>query len=111
MATFTYTPYIVYEHITEHNVLVSTFESGKEQRRYKGAKPRKWNLTFRDTVNTINNIVNFYNTRKGNYETFTWTPPGQDTQITARFDANSLQISYTGSLYAELQVTITEVFT
>ena len=110
MATFNYTPYITYEYTAQHNVLVSTFETGKEQRRYKGAKPRKWALTFRDTVGTINNIINFYNTQKGNYEAFYWTPPNSATQISARFEANSLTVNFTGSLYAECQVTILEVF-
>lgn len=36
MATFSYPPYYVFEYTTDHNVLVSTFESGREQRRYKG---------------------------------------------------------------------------
>lgn len=109
MATFSYMPYWVYEYTTDHNVLISTFESGREQRRYKGVRPRKWKLVFRQIPSTIDNIVAFFNERKGAYEKFDWIPPGGSSSIRARFEANSLRISYYGKAYAECELVIQEV--
>jgi len=109
MATFSYMPYWVYEYTTDHNVLISTFESGREQRRYKGVRPRKWKLVFRQVPSTINNIVSFFNDRKGAYEEFTWTPPGATSSIRARFESNSLKVTHYGKAYAECELTIQEV--
>jgi len=39
MATFTATPLYAYQRGINHNVLVTEFESGKEQRKYLGVRP------------------------------------------------------------------------
>ena len=109
METFNYPPYYVFEYTTDHNVLISTFESGREQRRYKGVRPRKWKLTFRQTPSRINRIVEFFNERKGSYEAFEWTPPGASSPIRVRFEANSLRTSYQGKMFAECELVIQEV--
>ena len=86
MAVFNFTPLYTWQKTHNHNVLVTTFESGKEQRRYKGARPRTWTLAFRDTVANIDLIRAFYDDRKGPYEAFSWTPPGTTTTVTVRFE-------------------------
>lgn len=109
MATFNFTPLYAWQKTHNHNVLVTTFESGKEQRRYKGARPRTWTLGFRDTIANIELIRAFYDLRKGPYESFAWTPPGTTTAVTVRFEENSLSISLHGLHYADCEITIREV--
>lgn len=109
MVPFEYTPLYAWQKTHNHNVLVTTFESGKEQRRYKGARPRTWTLGFRDTVANIDLIRAFYDARKGPYESFSWTLPGTTTSVTVRFEENSLSISLHGQHYAECEVTLREV--
>lgn len=106
--TFSFVPTIVYILNSSHNVLKTQFESGKVQTRYKGPLPRKWQLTFRDKTSTINQIVAFYDARKGGYESFYWTPPG-GSEITVRFQDSTLSTTYTGGLYAECELVIEEV--
>ena len=109
METFNYPPYYVFEYTTDHNVLVSTFESGREQRRYKGKRPRKWKLTFRQIPSRIKRIVDFFDERKGAYEAFEWTPPGASSPVRVRFEENSLNVTYHGISFAECELVIKEV--
>ena len=108
--TFSVTPQYIWEVEHSHNVLKTTFESGKTQRRYKGAKPREWNLTFKGAWSTVEAVVTFYNARKGSYEAFNWTPPGESTAISVTFKENSLSITRHGLTYfGECSVIIEEV--
>lgn len=108
MATFTATPLYSYQRGINHNVLVTEFESGKEQRKYLGVRARTWTVGFRDTPATIKAIEDFYNARKGSFEAFTWTPPG-GSALSVRFEEGSLSVSYYGSQYAECEVTLREI--
>ena len=108
MATFTATPLYAYQRGINHNVLITEFESGKEQRKYLGVRARTWTVGFRDTVATIAAIEDFYNARKGSYEAFTWTPPG-GSATSVRFEEGSLTVSYYGTHYAECEVTMREI--
>ena len=108
--TFSVTPQYIWEAGYSHNVLKTTFESGKTQRRYKGAKPREWNLTFKGAWETVGEVVTFYNARKGSYESFIWTPPGETTAITAVFKDHSLSVTRYGlTSFGECSLTIEEV--
>ena len=64
MATFTATPLYSYQRGINHNVLVTEFESGKEQRKYLGVRARTWTVGFRDTPATIAAIETFTTTAK-----------------------------------------------
>ena len=107
--TFSATPLYIYQSGINHNVLVTEFESGKEQRKYLGVKARTWTVGFRDTPTNIKAITDFYDARKGNYEAFNWTPPGAAAAISVRFEENSLSVTHYGDHYAECEVTIREV--
>ena len=108
--TFSVVPQYIWNPVSEHNVLKTTFESGKTQRRYKGAKPRQWNLTFNGTWATVSSVVDFFNARKGSYESFNWTPPGEETAITAVFKDSSLSVTRYGlTSFGECSLTIEEV--
>ena len=108
--TFSVTPQYIWEVGYSHNVLKTTFESGKTQRRYKGAKPREWNLTFKGAWSTVEAVVTFYNARKGSYEAFNWTPPGESTAISVTFKESSLNMTRHGlTSFGECSVIIEEV--
>ena len=109
MATFTTKPLYSYQRGINHNVLITEFESGKEQRKYLGVRARTWTVGFRGTLAKIAEVESFYNDRKGAFEAFTWTPPGISTAISVRFEENSLSVNHSGSLYAECEVTIREI--
>lgn len=108
--TFNVIPQYIWEVGYSHNVLKTTFESGKTQRRYKGAKPREWNLTFKGAWATVGDVVTFYNARKGSYEAFIWTPPGDSTAILVTFKENSLSMTRYGlTSFGECSVILEEV--
>ena len=108
MATFSATPLYAYQRGINHNVLITEFESGKEQRKYLGVRARTWTVGFRDTPATIKAIEDFYNDHKGSFEAFTWTPPG-GSAISVRFEEGSLTVNYYGTHYAECEVTMREI--
>ena len=107
--TFSYSPLYAYQRGLNHRVLVTEFESGKEERKYLGVRARTWTLGFRGAVATIQGIEDFYNARGGNYEAFNWTPPGDAAPISVRFEEGSLSVSYYGSQYGECEVTLREI--
>ena len=49
MARFSWWPYRVEPLTTGYRVQVTEFESGKEQRAYRGRQPRQWKLSFKTT--------------------------------------------------------------
>ncbi len=108
--TFSVVPQYIWDLSYSHNVLKTTFESGKTQRRYKGSKPREWKLTFKGAWSTVDDVVTFYNARKGSYEAFIWTPPDETTAITAVFKDNSLSVTRYGlTSFGECSVILEEV--
>ena len=108
--TFDVIPQYIWEVGYSHNVLKTTFESGKTQRRYKGAKPREWNLTFKGAWSTISSVVDFFNARKGSYEAFIWLPPGETDSIYASFKESSLNVTRYGlTSFGECSVILEEV--
>jgi len=109
MATFNFKPLFQYQVVNKYNILESQFETGRIQRRYKGPLPREWILGFRDLKSTIKDIENFYIARKGGYESFYWTPAGEDGTIVVRFKDSSCSFTYGGDIYGECELTIQEV--
>lgn len=108
--TFSYTPQFVWGTKTAFNVLETTFESGKTQRRFKGNRPKEWVLTFRDKWANISGILDFFEARQGGYEAFNWIPPGESTAISVVFKENSMQVTRHGTdALAEIQVIFKEV--
>ena len=110
MATFAYTPLYVWESTASHRVLVSELEGGTEQRKYKGAAPREWTLSFRAASSAIADIVAFFDARKGSFEAFSWTIPGTSTTVSVRFKESDLKASWNGLSTGEIvNVTFREV--
>ena len=73
------------------NNLVTSFESGHEQRRVKG-DPRR---TFEWTYNVLSEqeaslLVTFFIQRYGNVQSFIWTHPMSKEQLQVRFDMDAM---------------------
>ena len=109
MAIFNFKPLYVWQVSSGARVLVSQFESGKEQRRYKGRRPREWTLSFKDFPDVIRAIVAFYESRKGPFEAFSWTPPDEDLPVVVRFKSDTLDVTNYGLQYAGCELTLREV--
>jgi phage-related protein len=109
METFGWVPLISWESKPEYSVNITTFDSGKEQRSFKGTRPTVWTVEFCGSKALITAIENFYKARKGSFEAFTWTPPFASSSITARFTKNDQSFSYEGGLYASCKLEIQEV--
>ena len=108
--TFSVTPQYIWEPSYRYNVIRTEFESGKEQRKYIGVLPRQWVLSFKGSSATIDTVVDFYKARKGSFEVFNWTPPGEASAISARFEEDSLRVTRYGlTAWGECSVTISEV--
>lgn len=91
MAEFIWPAKKVYTKIIKYPTLITTFESGKEQRRNKGEPRRRWILGFMKEETDADNIWQFYNDRKGEFEAFDWiTPEGE--LVRARF-ANEFEMT------------------
>lgn len=112
METFNITPQYVWESTSAFRVLKTEFENGTEQRKYLGTQPRQWGLSFKGEWSShVSQVVSFYEARKGSFEAFYWTPPGEATAVTVRFNDDSLTaMRYGMTRLGECSVTLTEVF-
>jgi len=91
MANLTLVPDFSWSETPEFHTLISSYETGHEQRRNKWANPvRKFTLTFTNRSKTeYETARNFFIARKGAYEVFTWTNPNDSTSYNVRFDGDS----------------------
>ena len=92
-----------------HNVNVTTFESGKEQRKYLNKKPTEWTLSFKTTYKEMMEIQSFYESCRGSFESFTWTDcySGQNKRV--RFSIDDLEISTQWQKNGTFTIKLTEV--
>lgn len=92
-----YNPAYSFAHTKSVRSFVTTFENGKEQRAYVMTAPREWEVTFIDTPTRIKTLMTFWDTTKGNVQSFSWTPPTQSTAVTVRFKDNELKVDCSGN--------------
>lgn len=92
MASFTETPDIVFVENIKYNTLITSFESGYEQRRAKwGSDLRSFTLRFGNrSQSEMEAIRDFFDAREGSYDSFTYTYDSVD--YTVRFAEDSLSI-------------------
>lgn len=109
METFSWVPQYSWQYVPEFRVTVSIFESGKEQRAYRGRSPKEWGLEFHDTVAVITQIEAFFEARKGAFDPFLWTPPGGTSPVAVRFKDSSLTVEKEGLTRGRIKVTFREV--
>lgn len=109
MRIFDFVPFYTYESIKGYRVLTTEMESGKEYRYYKGRKPREWNLTFVGNVTEMKPIEDFFDSVKGPFTSFRWTPPNECKSVVVRFKDETLESESEGILYKTLKFTLKEV--
>jgi len=93
----------------QFNNLITEFESGKEQRRVKGAPRRTWKLRFKKDQVDADEIWDFYVARKGTFEPFEWTSPIDGKTYTVRFAQDNLQRSVLWKVLYDFGLDLIEV--
>ena len=106
---FTWQPAYSHSHRRTVRSLVTTFENGIEQRAYLMTAPREWDCNFIGSPTLIKEIEAFWLARRGNVESFSWTPPSETTAITVRFKDEELKTECSGLHVWELTCTFREV--
>uniref|UniRef100_A0A6M3JEC7 DUF2460 domain-containing protein n=1 Tax=viral metagenome TaxID=1070528 RepID=A0A6M3JEC7_9ZZZZ len=86
MATFpSITPQYPFVEVTQYGNLVNDIW-GKEKRRNLWGPKKGFHLKYDHiSLSDARSIVEFFNARRGNYESFTWTNPLDDVSYTIRF--------------------------
>jgi len=109
METFSFVPDYSWQTTFGHKVLVTEFESGKEQRRYLRKKPREWQLSFSGKWASVEEVLFFWQERKGPFESFLWKLPDTGETVTVRFKEEDLNSPRQGLAGGSLQLTLREV--
>ena len=109
MEVFEFVPRYEYQTVSGYRVLVSQFESGKEQRRYKRRLPREWMLDFIGNPEKIEEIERFFCRHKGPAVTFLWVPDKEESAVCVRFKDESLTIRGYGTYVKECSLTLIEI--
>lgn len=109
MEIFEFEPRYEYQTVSGYKVLISQFESGKEQRRYKRRLPREWELSFIGTPEEIEEIERFFCRHKGPAVTFLWAPEEEESAVCVRFKDEKLTVRGYGEHAKECSLTLVEV--
>ena len=110
-ATFSYTPDYTYTVTPKFSTLITQFENLKEQRRSKvSASIREFSLEYDHTDETTkDNILAFFDARKGSYGSFDWVCPLNSTTYTVRFKEDFLEIEEVANQIYNVSFTLIEV--
>lgn len=111
METFNFVPAYEHEESQGYRVLVSTFETGTEQRRIKRREPREWDLGFVGTIAFIKSIHDFYDRHYGAGFAFNWTPCGESEELTVRFKTERRASTIYGQTSGSISLSIIEILT
>lgn len=107
--TFTWTPNFPLKKTAHFKTLISSGELGKERRRSKASLLPTYDLTFlRLKTADADALFAFYLARKGAYEAFYWTPPGE-SQGLYRFERDDLSRDWFMSNRHKLTLTLRNV--
>lgn len=111
MSDFSYSIDRVVEEEIQYQTLISSFESGYEQRRKRWENPlRRFTLEATNrTQSEMENIRNFFTGKYGSYSSFTWTNPNDSTEYTVRFMEDSLKIERVAYQVYELEFKFQEI--
>lgn len=92
MSDFTWVPSYTFTETIEFNTIISKFENGAEQRRPNRTRPiREWKLLFKNKSQAVYEaIIAFYISKKGQYQSFTWTSPNDSKEYTVRFGEDKI---------------------
>ena len=111
MSVFSYTPDYIYTVTPKYTTLVTTYENNKEQRRSKvSASRREFSLEYDHTDETTkDNILAFFDARKGAYGSFDWMCPLNSTTYTVRFKEDFLEIEEVADEVYDMKFNLIEV--
>ena len=91
--------------------LVTRFESGREQRRSKSDAPRRgFHLEFNAIPeSTANAIRVFFDSRKGSWDSFSFTNPADGVTSTVRFADDTFRLEHVATGICCLTIDLVEV--
>nr|DAR57085.1 MAG TPA: TIGR02217 family protein [Caudoviricetes sp.] len=106
-----WSPQFVFAYGPQFKTEISSFESGKEQRRQKWSTDRKrFHLVYNHiAAATAAAILAEFESCKGAFSTFSWTNPADSTSYTVRFVEDSLQLQYVTTNVVKLEFDFIEV--
>lgn len=93
MADLELSPDYQFQTTKKYDTLITSFESGVEQRRAKRANPvTEFTLQFRNRAAAdLTTIDNLFAAQKGAFTTFTWLNPEDSVTYTVRFKEDSFR--------------------
>lgn len=111
MATLTLVPDFIFEEAIIHKTLVSTFETGVEQRRAKWASPKRhFVLRFINRTKADYEIMrDFVLARSGMYEAFSWVNRNDSVTYSVRFLDDNVRFEEGYYHKFNFEVTLVEV--
>lgn len=109
MSDFTWVADYTIAHDVEFKTQVSEFENGVKQYRNIWSSPKRtWSLTFKNrTLAEMQAILAFFETKKGQYTSFTWTCPLDNTEYTVRFAKDKMSYDYVSYGLADATIELT----
>ncbi|HNX82483.1 MAG TPA: DUF2460 domain-containing protein [Candidatus Omnitrophota bacterium] len=96
MSDLTLKPGYGFVETLQFKTLVSKFENGAEQRRAKWLTGlSEYELTYNNqSAADMNALYTLFNTKLGQYASFSWTHPVSGATITVRFKEDSFKTTY-----------------
>lgn len=110
-ADYTYVADRTVEEEIQFDTLISEFENGYEQRRSLRDDPlRRWKLFYTNrTLAELEEITDFFVSKKGAFTAFTWDNPNDSEQYTVRFLGDKLKFKRVAFNIFSLEVEFMEV--
>jgi len=111
MADFPLVPDFVFDETPQFRTLVSTMESGYEQRRSKWSSDlRRFRLSFKDRPKTdFETMRDFFIARLGKFDSFTFLNPNNNTEYTVCFADDDFKFQNTAPTKYDFSCTLAEV--
>lgn len=111
MADFTYVADSVIEEEIVYDTLISEADNGYEQRRYRRASSlRKFKLNFNNRLaSEMQNVRDFFISKKGSYSSFTWVNPNDSATYTVRYSSDTFKFKRVAFNIFSFQVEFQEV--
>lgn len=106
-----WSPQFVFTHGPTYKTSISTFDSGKEQRRQKWTSPRRrFHLVYNALDKTTADLIRAeFETAKGAYTSFSWANPADSSSYTVRFDTDSFKQDFISHNVCRMEFDFIEV--
>ena len=95
----------------EYKTAISTFDSGKEQRRQKWTNPRRrFHLVYNAITKTVADLIRAeFENNKGAYTSFSWTNPFDSQSYTVRFAEDGFKQEFLTHAVCRVEVEFIQV--